>query len=239
MAEKRMFTKKITDDDSFISMPSSAQALYFHLNQGADDDGFTRQISMAMYKAHASEDDLRVLLSKNYIIRFESGVIVIKHWRMHNTLRKDRYTPTSHQEELELLGIKKDGAYTLNLESAERLPSGCQVVAIGKGSIEENSIEENSVVEVSGNGNQENGIINGGNVENYVENSKFEFMHGKLGKGVVLLTEEQQTALLDKLGIDAFDHYVEKLATFIIQKEAKVTNHYNTILKWAKEDMGI
>lgn len=239
MAEKRMFTKKITDDDSFISMPSSAQALYFHLNQGADDDGFTRQISMAMYKAHASEDDLRVLLSKNYIIRFESGVIVIKHWRMHNTLRKDRYTPTSHQEELELLGIKKDGAYTLNLESAERLPSGCQAVAIGKGSIVENSIEEYSVVEVSGDGNQENGIINGSNVDNYVENSKFELMHGKLGKGVVLLTEEQQNALLDKLGIDAFDHYVEKLATFIIEKDAKVSNHYNTILKWAKEDMGI
>lgn len=129
MAERRMFTKKITDDDNFTSMSSSAQALYFHLNQGADDDGFTNQISMAMFKAHASEDDLKVLLAKNYVIRFESGVLVIKHWRMHNTLRKDRYTPTNYQEELELLGIKKNGAYTLNSGSSSWLPSGCQVVA--------------------------------------------------------------------------------------------------------------
>ena len=92
MAEKRMFTKKITDDDNFIELASSAQALYFHLNQGADDDGFNNQVQMAMWKAHASIDDLKVLMAKNYIIRFESGVIVIKHWRMHNTLRKDRYT---------------------------------------------------------------------------------------------------------------------------------------------------
>ena len=126
MAERRMYTKKITDDDNFISLSSSAQALYFHLNQGADDDGFNNQVSLAMYKAHASEDDLKVLMAKNYIIRFESGVIVIKHWRMHNTLRKDRYTATNFQEELALLGIKDNGAYTLGL------PSGCQSVATGK-----------------------------------------------------------------------------------------------------------
>ena len=242
MAEKRMFTKKITDDDAFISMPSSAQALYFHLNQGADDDGFTRQISMAMYKAHASEDDLKVLLAKNYIIRFESGVIVIKHWRMHNTLRKDRYTPTSHQEELELLGIKKDGAYTLDLNSAERLPSGCQVVATVKSSIVENSKEEYRVVESSGNGNQENGNgINNLSIDDVdnCDDELFELMGGTLGKGVVLLTEAQRNALLDKLGIEGFNHYVEKLATFIITKDAKVGNHYRTILKWAEEDKKI
>lgn len=153
MAEKRMFTKKITDDDAFISMPSSAQALYFHLNQSADDDGFTRQTTMAMYKAHASEDDLRVLLAKNYIIRFDSGVMVIKHWKLHNSLRKDRYTPTSHQEELKMLRTKKDGTYTLNegytewlpdgcQMVAKRLPDGCQVVAVDKYSIEKDSIEE-------------------------------------------------------------------------------------------------
>ena len=123
MADKRMFTKKITDDDNFISLASSAQALYFHLNQGADDDGFNNQVQMAMWKAHASIDDLKVLMAKNYIIRFESGVIVIKHWRMHNTLRKDRYTPTSFQEELQMLGIKDNGAYTLGCQMvAERLP---------------------------------------------------------------------------------------------------------------------
>ena len=136
MADKRMFTKKITDDDNFISLPSSAQALYFHLNQGADDDGFNNQVQMSMWKAHASIDDLKVLMAKSYIIRFDSGVIVIKHWRMHNTLRKDRYTPTSFQEELQMLGIKDNGAYTL----------GCQTVAkrLPQNSIDKNSIEKDS-----------------------------------------------------------------------------------------------
>ena len=134
MAERRMFTKKVTDSDAFIEMSSAAQALYFHLNQGADDDGFNNQIQIAMLKAHASTDDLKILMAKNFIIRFESGVIVIKHWRMHNTLRKDRYTPTNFQEELKQLGIKDNRAYTLGCQTvAERLP---QV------SIEEESIEE-------------------------------------------------------------------------------------------------
>ena len=85
MAERRMYTKKITDSDAFIEMSSAAQALYMHLNQGADDDGFNNQVSNAMFKAHASVDDLKVLMVKNFIIRFASGVIVNKHWRMHNT----------------------------------------------------------------------------------------------------------------------------------------------------------
>lgn len=129
MAEKRMYSKKITDSDAFIEMASSAQALYFHLNQGADDDGFNNQIQNAIFKAHASIDDLKVLLAKNFIIRFESGVVVIKHWWIHNTLRKDRYTPTNFQEELKLLGIKDNKSYTLSTEENGRLPNGCQTVA--------------------------------------------------------------------------------------------------------------
>ena len=141
-----MFTKKITDDDNFISLASSAQALYFHLNQGADDDGFNNQVQMAMWKAHASIDDLKVLMAKNYIIRFESGVIVIKHWRMHNTLRKDRYTPTNFQDELKQLGIKTNGAYTLDWNGDEaRLPNGCQMVATDKISIDKNSLDKDSI----------------------------------------------------------------------------------------------
>jgi hypothetical protein len=132
-----MFTKKITDSDAFIEMSSAAQALYFHLNQGADDDGFNNQVQMAMYKSHASIDDLKVLLAKNNIIRFESGVIVIKHWRMHNTLRKDRYTPTNFQEELAQLGLKDNGSYTLGCQVvAKRLPQ----VSIGEVSVVEDSL---------------------------------------------------------------------------------------------------
>ena len=117
-----MFTKKVTDDDNFMTLSSSAQALYLHLAMSADDDGFSNQISISMFKAHASVQDLQALLEKRYIYQFDSGVIVIKHWRMANALRKDRYTPTNFQEELAKLDVKSNGSYTW-------LPDGCQVVA--------------------------------------------------------------------------------------------------------------
>lgn len=113
MAERRMFTKKVTDDDNFMQLSSSAQALYLHLSMSADDDGFCNQVSICMFKAHASVQDLEALLEKRYIYQFENGVIVIKHWRMANALRKDRYTPTAFQEELAQLQIKENGSYTM------------------------------------------------------------------------------------------------------------------------------
>lgn len=218
-----MFSKKITDSDAFTEMSSAAQALYFHLNQCADDDGFNNQVSMAMFKAHASPDDLKVLLAKNFVIRFESGVIVIKHWRLHNTLRKDRYTPTNFQEELAQLGIKENGAYTLGCQVvANRLPSGCR--SIGKGSLGEVSLGEDRVVEGS--------II----PDNGNDPPQIQCLNGSLGRGVVYLTEEQDEMLLDKLGFDGYNKYIKKLADFIIEKDAKVGNHYQTILKWYEED---
>lgn len=124
MAERRMFTKKVTDDDNFMALSSSAQALYLHLSMSADDDGFCNQVSLSMFKAHASVQDLQALLEKRYIYQFDNGVIVIKHWRMANALRKDRYTPTAFQEELAKLDLKDNGSYTW-------LPDGCHVVASG------------------------------------------------------------------------------------------------------------
>lgn len=226
MADKRMFTKKITDSDAFIEMSSAAQALYFHLNQGADDDGFNNQVQMAMWKAHASIDDLKILMAKNYVIRFESGVIVIKHWRMHNTLRKDRYTPTNFQDELNQLGIKENGAYTLGCQVvANRLPQ----VSKGKDSLDKVSLVECSVVDDTATADEDEPV------ENY-EDNKLKLLGGKLGKNVVYLTDSQFDSLIDKLGLDAFNRYVERLANFIIEKNAYVKNHYDTILKWYKED---
>jgi hypothetical protein len=224
MAEKRMFTKKITDSDAFIEMSSAAQALYFHLNQGADDDGFNNQVQMAMWKAHASIDDLKVLLAKNYIIRFESGVIVIKHWRMHNTLRKDRYTPTNFQEELNQLGLKGNGAYTL----------GCQVVANGLPQVSkvEKSIDKVSLVE----GSVADDTTTATEPVENSEGNQLKCLGGKLGRNVVYLTNRQFDNLIDKLGLDAFNRYVGRLAEFIIEKDAHVNNHYETILKWYEED---
>lgn len=140
MAERRMFTKKVTDDENFINLSSSAQALYLHLSMSADDDGFTSQISVSMFKAHASVQDMEALLEKRYVYQFDNGVIVIKHWRMANALRKDRYTPTAFQEELAKLDVKENGSYTM---VANRLPSGCQVGDTGKDSIGKNSKDKN------------------------------------------------------------------------------------------------
>lgn len=113
MAERRMLTKKVTDDDAFMSLSSSAQALYLHLNMAADDDGFCNQVAICMFRAHASVQDLEALLEKRYVYQFENGVIVIRHWRMANALRKDRYTQTVFQHEMEKLNLQKDGTYTL------------------------------------------------------------------------------------------------------------------------------
>ena len=147
MAERRMFTKKVTDDDNFMSLSASAQALYLHLSMSADDDGFCNQVSASMFKAHASIQDLEALLSKRYVYQFENGVIVIKHWRMANALRKDRYTPTAFQEELKQLRIKENGAYTLEEGSsvADWLPSGCRLVATDKDRIDKDSLGEDSL----------------------------------------------------------------------------------------------
>jgi hypothetical protein len=148
MAEKRMFTQKIIDSDSFLDMPLSTQALYFHLNMRADDDGFVNNPKKLQRYIGAGDDDLKLLLAKRFVIGFESGVIVIKHWRMHNTLRKDRYSPTCYQEELALLDVKENKAYTERENIgcqmvAKRLPSGCH-------SIVEDSVDKISIGEGRG-----------------------------------------------------------------------------------------
>lgn len=112
MAEKRMFTQKIVDSDAFLDMPLSTQALYFHLNMHADDDGFVNNPKKIQRVIGASLDDLKLLIAKRFILVFENGVIVIKHWRMHNLLRKDRYNPTQYQDQMERLELKDNGAYT-------------------------------------------------------------------------------------------------------------------------------
>ena len=153
MAERRMLTRKVTDDDHFTDLSSSAQALYLHLTMSADDDGFCNQLSTAMFRSHASVQDLEALLEKRFLLQFDNGVIVIKHWRMANALRKDRYTPTAFQEELAKLKIKENGSYTMAEDAvASWLPDGCQVVATGKNRQEENRQDKDRLGQAIGNG---------------------------------------------------------------------------------------
>jgi uncharacterized phage protein (TIGR02220 family) len=149
MAERRMFAKSIVLSDAFLDMPMSARCLYFTLGMLADDDGFVGSPKAIMRQCGASEDDMRILVSKKYVLGFDSGVIVIKHWRLNNYLRNDRHVQTTYTEELDTLGIDDKGAYTQNVEKMERLPVGIpndnQVVGsrytqdrIGKDSIDNN-----------------------------------------------------------------------------------------------------
>ena len=133
MAQKRMFDKTITNDDSFLEMPIGSQVLYFHLSMNADDDGFINNWKSIMRMIGAKEDDLKVLVAKSYVIPFETGVIVIKHWKINNYLRNDRYKPTRFQEEYNQLITDNNLVYQL---STNGIPS------IDKNRIEKNSIDK-------------------------------------------------------------------------------------------------
>ena len=113
MAHKRMFSKDITESDAFADMPLSAQALYFHLGMEADDMGFVNNAKKIQRGIGASPDDLKLLVGKRFIIPFESGVVVIKHWKINNTIKSDRNHGTKYEEELALLDVKPNGAYSL------------------------------------------------------------------------------------------------------------------------------
>lgn len=113
MAERRMFAKTIIDSDAFLDMPSSSQLLYFHLGMRADDDGFVNSPKKIMRVVGCSDDDMKLLIAKKFVIPFESGVVVIKHWRIHNYIQKDRYKETTYKEEKAMLEVKENKAYRL------------------------------------------------------------------------------------------------------------------------------
>lgn len=135
MAERRMFAKTIIDSDAFLDMPLSTQALYFHLSMRADDEGFLNNPKKIMRMVGASEDDMKVLLSKRFVLSFDTGVVVIKHWRIHNYIAKDRFKETVYQEERAQLEIKDNGAYTLDTGCIQDVYSSETQVRLGKDSI--------------------------------------------------------------------------------------------------------
>ena len=113
MAERRMFAKTIIDSDAFLDMPTSTQAFYFHLGMRADDDGFINNPKKIQKIVGGNDDDFKLLIAKRFIIPFESGVVVIKHWKIHNYIQSDRYKPTLYQEEKRQLVTKDNKGYTV------------------------------------------------------------------------------------------------------------------------------
>lgn len=144
MAERRMFAKTIIDSDAFLDMPLSTQALYFHLSMRADDDGFINNPKKIQRMIGCSDDDLKLMLAKSFIIAFESGIIVIKHWRLHNYIQKDRYKPTIYQNEKSRLCEDKSHVYSLDTGCIQDVSEMDTQVRLGKDSLGKDRLGEDS-----------------------------------------------------------------------------------------------
>lgn len=144
MAERRMFAKTIIDSDAFLDMPLSTQALYFHLSMRADDDGFLNNAKKIQRMLGCADDDYKILLAKNFIIPFDSGICVIKHWRVHNLIQKDRYKETVYTEHKEKLSLKNNNVYTMDTACIHDVYSLEPQVRLGKSSLEKPSSSDTS-----------------------------------------------------------------------------------------------
>ena len=121
MARKRMFSLLVVDTDEFLDMPSSTQSLYYHLGMRADDDGFVASPKKIVKLVNCSNDDLKLLIAKGFIIPFDSGIIAIRHWKLNNDLKKDRYTPTIYLNEKSTLKVNKNKVYSIDGNNLETI----------------------------------------------------------------------------------------------------------------------
>jgi hypothetical protein len=207
MAERRMFAKTIVDSDAFLDMPVTARLLYYDLSMRADDDGFINSPKKIQRMIGASDDDLKVLIAKKFIIPFESGVVVIKHWRIHNYIQKDRYKPTVYKEEMAKLEIKDNNSYSLETKCIQNGYSLDTQVRLGKDSIGKDSIDTDSVPE---------------------KNPKSKY--GEYQR--VLLTDKEY----EKLGKDFSnrEELITYLDEYIERTGYKTKSHYLCIRGWVK-----
>lgn len=239
MAERRMFAKTIVTSDAFLDMPASTRCLYFMLAMMADDDGFVNSPRSVMRQAGATLDDMNILIAKRFILTFESGVIVIKHWKIHNLIKGDRYKETTYLTEKSMLALDENKAYTEVGTKVE--PNWNQVGTKvepqdrrGKGSIVEVSLVKDSLEEEDA-----SSPSFPSSVEKTVDNSYYTVkpIGGTLGKGVVKLSEYQIAQLLDKLSTENFDKYCDIVAEAELSgKKYTKKSHYQAILDMAMQD---
>ena len=258
MAERRMFAKTIIDSDVFTDMPISARLLYYDLAMRADDDGFVNSPKKIMKFVGASTDDMNVLIARQFIIPFESGVVVIKHWRIHNYIQKDRYKPTSYQTEMENLTLKNGAYYIEDLPDVSKLDTECiqdvygmdTQVRLGKVRLGKDRIElgkdrvrdrerqelesahapENLPLEIAENKNNKNN-------ENEFNNSynKKTIRHKYGTYKNVFLTDEDMEKLKTEFP-DDWQNRIERLSEYIASSGKTYKNHLATIRVWAKKD---
>lgn len=138
MAQKRMFNNSVVGSDEFLEMPDSSQNLYFHLSMQADDDGFVDNWKSIMRMTGKKEDDLKILITKSFIIPFDTGILVIRHWRLNNYIQKDRYKETIYKDEKELLSTDSNNVYNLDTDCIHSIDKN----RLDKISVDKNSIED-------------------------------------------------------------------------------------------------
>ena len=212
MAEKRMFTNKIVESDDFLELPFSTRCLYYSLNMNADDDGFLNSPNKVIRIAGASEKDLNILIAKRFVLDFGGGIICIKHWRMHNTLKKDRYKPTQYQQEFSMLIIQEDGSYT------EKNHNGTETEPERNHSIDKDSIDQISL-------DQER--------EEEKKNRPIRHKYGEYGN--VLLSDTDLEKLKSEFPHD-WENRIENLSAYIASTGKSYKNHLATIRNWARKE---
>lgn len=211
MAERRMFAKTIIDSDSFLDMPHSTQLLYFHLSMRADDDGFINNPKNIMRMIGCKDDDMSVLITKKFIIPFESGIVVIKHWKIHNYIAKDRYKETKYKKEKEMLQLDENNSYTTCIQPVYKMDTQVRLgkVSIGKDNINNISTsEETSTVDIK------------------KANKKHKYGEYKN----VLLKDEELQKLKEEY--QNWEELIKYLDEYIEMKGYKAKSHYLCIKKW-------
>ena len=219
-----MFAKSIVLSDAFLDMPLSARCLYFTLGMLADDDGFVGSPKSIMRQCGASQDDMAILLQKRYLLGFESGVIVIKHWRMNNYLQKDRHKKTTYLEEMSQLVIDQKGAYTEKAKNGEKFIE-CEV---------SNPVNDSMYTECIQNvytGKDSIGKDRLG--KDSIERERVRMRLGIFNN--VLLTQGELEEL-QRLNPDDWQDMIENLSTYMQSKGKYYEDHYATMMSWKRKD---
>lgn len=218
MAERRMFAKTIVTSDAFLDMPASTRCLYFMLGMVADDDGFVNNPKSIMRQAGATTDDMNLLIAKRFILTFQSGVVVIKHWCIHNTIQKDRYKETKYLEEKALLTLDGNKAYTE--ASIDVYPECIQAVSNPEPQVRlgEDKLSKVSVGEV---------------IEEAAPPKPTRHKYGFYKN--VLLTDEDYDKLMEEFPHD-YTERIERLSEYMASHGKSYKNHLATIRNWARKD---